>query len=815
MSVGTTQRVDQRVEQPYRDAFLAILHGRGPYRATRGVSGGTGGGFLVIARNTRSLQELQAICAETDAPPGCLTARYRIQSGPAVGTLIAAFASDLRALMGLGVSGSPPPPPSGDLLPAVGPNIHGPWERLFASSVLIERLQSLKSAGQLDKSWLTDFFRELGLGQDAQSASGPLVLFGEVEDAGSIQDWADATTSVLPLLPNGVGIVMAGAPKEFRTPIDSTVNTPDGGRYVEFEVPDIGPSTEDVLRYTEAALSGDQTAKRDRLNVGRYAAALSRLVLLPETKPLTIGIQGPWGSGKSSFMELIRQELIEQAAEKEAPALRKDLEDTEHQLQAKEHEMLLADGDRQKVLDAERAELDERREGFLVDLEVAARRRVIPVFFNAWLYENATQIWAGLAAAITSRLEQTIPFWLRVRIRIAYALRLRGSEFWIGFVAPVIATVAIGGLLFVTGLGLRAQVIAQNLPSWLDWLSNVLPLAPALVTIAFIAWRFYLLARPLGERVAGYVGPRNYRERLGFQHQVLDDLQYIRTAVSRRFHPGPAGALARARAPIVVVFVDDLDRCSQDHIMEILQAINLILGASDFFVFLGIDTDMIYRAIADHYHLEADSPQMESFPSNYLRKIIQLSFYLPATSPAGRFAFVSQLFSANARGEHARKAAAPSGGVEPLPEVHLGPLDYDYRLIMPIRVKVTTNVVDTWNELKAFDDFKNFIEGNPRELKRLINVHRLTKILLQRSEASLTIARQRKLVEWLIFCGRWPDLVDDVMRCARDNPTGSDAIQQLIDRPAGGGRSGSRRGSPYFANRSRPPGTRPGPSEFA
>ena len=126
-------------------------------------------------------------------------------------------------------------------------------------------------------------------------------------------------------------------------------------------------------------------------------------MLLPETKPITLGIHGPWGSGKSSFMELIRQELIRQAAETEAPTLSKSLDATEHQLQATEHDMLLAEGDRQAALDTERAAQDEKREQLLLQLERAAQRRVISVFFNAWQYENATQVWAGLAAATRAR----------------------------------------------------------------------------------------------------------------------------------------------------------------------------------------------------------------------------------------------------------------------------------------------------------------------------------------------------------------------------------------------------------------------------
>jgi hypothetical protein len=62
---------------------------------------------------------------------------------------------------------------------------------------------------------------------------------------------------------------------------------------------------------------------------------------------------------------------------------------------------------------------------------------------------------------------------------------------------------------------------------------------------------------------------------------------------------------------------------------------------------------MIYRAIEKHYGLDdpENDGQGETFAENYLRKIIQLSFHLPETSPEQRFTFVEQMFSVQARKE--------------------------------------------------------------------------------------------------------------------------------------------------------------------
>ena len=121
---------------PYREAFLALLHGLVP--GPNPSSAPPTSGFLVVARKTRSLQELQAICTEPDAPPDCLTARYRIQSGPALGTLIVAFASDLLTLAQLDPGGGASPALAGDLQPAWGPNVRQTsWDRILASQAWI------------------------------------------------------------------------------------------------------------------------------------------------------------------------------------------------------------------------------------------------------------------------------------------------------------------------------------------------------------------------------------------------------------------------------------------------------------------------------------------------------------------------------------------------------------------------------------------------------------------------------------------------------------------------------------------------------
>jgi hypothetical protein len=92
-------------------------------------------------------------------------------------------------------------------------------------------------------------------------------------------------------------------------------------------------------------------------------------------------------------------------------------------------------------------------------------------------------------------------------------------------------------------------------------------------------------------------------------------------------------------------------------------------------------------------------------------------------------------------------------------------MSWDLNALGTPLVAHVADVEDTAAELAMFRALERFLVGNPRQLKRLVNLHRLVKILLYPPGGSRppTDDAQRKLVKWLVFCERWWRLVDDVL----------------------------------------------------
>jgi KAP family P-loop domain len=677
---------------------------------------------VVVAR-AASLQPLQALCHEKDdVVPTLLTARYRLRGGPVFGNLLVALANDVRA-----VAGGTPGQTLGDLLPAPEPDSlwpelaqGGQWPTFDAPD------------GRVHVGWVQALMAAIA---SALPSHRRLVLFCEVEGGleQPLPEWMVIGGPAISL-PRNFTIVVSDAPRGWTGP--------------EVEAPQGAAGSEEVFTFVEAALSGDQAAEVDRLGVAPLADGLARLIMLPQTRPLTVGVQAPWGWGKSSFVAFVRNALV-----RHAPA---NLEPTPELVQLEALDAILA-GDldhEERGSDAEvavkrRNQAQQRRE-LLQELERRATRDVICVSFNAWRYEGSEQVWAGLARAITAAMEGTLSWRARLWSRIVYAYRRRKLEFWLGFVAPVVLAM----LVAVLAIALGVADAGDELSGWTEGIAAVV--APA-AAFLLIAWRFLRVIQPVSVQVAGYVQGPDYAAHMGYQNEVIEDLKFLHERVEGE--------------PRVVVCVDDLDRCSDESIMETLQAINLVLGASDFFVVLAIDPDMIYRAIARQRGISDEDEAAEVFAENYLRKIIQLPLVLPGRSADQRFGFVSQLFSPAAQREFRRaEETVEPPAAEPPPADDGTPFTFDPGAIIPPRVRILREVQDTKDELEALEASRHLLNDNPRELKRLVNVHRLVKILLQRPDAPPTPDQQRKLMAWLVFCAAKPGDVDDLLAQAATRP---------------------------------------------
>jgi len=173
-----------------------------------------------------------------------------------------------------------------------------------------------------------------------------------------------------------------------------------------------------------------------------------------------------------------------------------------------------------------------------------------------------------------------------------------------------------------------------------------------------------LEAATTGRLLANFIADRasssDYRKHLGVLALVRDDFEKLSGLIEEENwrlspdepHEEPRGdGLKRfkdlgeeekdkdRRINRIVLYIDDLDRCPPNKVVEVLQAVHLLLAFPLFVVVVGVDARWVTKSLETRYrellHVDTKAPIGDdsllfgaATPNDYLEKIFQIPFWL-------------------------------------------------------------------------------------------------------------------------------------------------------------------------------------------
>jgi hypothetical protein len=256
------------------------------------------------------------------------------------------------------------------------------------------------------------------------------------------------------------------------------------------------------------------------------------------------------------------------------------------------------------------------------------------------------------------------------------------------------------------------------------------------------------------------------------------------------------GLLSQANISRIVVFIDDLDRCSSTKVIETFETIKLFLNSPSSTFVIGADAAKIEQAVGDVYKVTDARRQKD-----YLEKIVQIPFNIPEQDLRDIACYVGMLIV----GRHLPAEQWPRLiGERPTFYKADSVEDAFYKWPVDNRaVFVAGSIDDVVAELKAIMPYAvslgRGLRGNPRQIKRFLNILGLRRRLA--AENALRI-EPGVLVKLTVLEYVWPDffnavvenvdpqngrspLIEEVTKAAdvSEKPSGSKLVSDALAQP--------------------------------
>ena len=207
----------------------------------------------------------------------------------------------------------------------------------------------------------------------------------------------------------------------------------------------------------------------------------------------------------------------------------------------------------------------------------------------------------------------------------------------------------------------------------------------------------------------------------------------------------------------IVLYIDDLDRCPEERVVEVLEAVNLLMAYPLFVVVVGVDPRWVKNALIKRHRLQfenkAEQNGQESIsPSTYLEKIFQVPFNLKSASdknvkhmlktlaetvPEPSDTVQSESITNNLAVSDTNKIDAnpekekdPSTKSEAVSSTEDSETTNKKKETAP-KLKIKTvpyeSLVFSTEELESIQNMSIIVGPSPRAIKRFVNIFRIVK----------------------------------------------------------------------------------------
>ncbi|MGC4094431.1 MAG: P-loop NTPase fold protein [Polyangiaceae bacterium] len=286
-----------------------------------------------------------------------------------------------------------------------------------------------------------------------------------------------------------------------------------------------------------------------------------------------------------------------------------------------------------------------------------------------------------------------------------------------------------------------------------------------------------------------------YRKNLGVISAIHEDFKELAGFLK------PNGV--KPNVERIILYIDDLDRCPPQRVVEVLQAIHLILSLPLFVVVVGVDSRWLLDSLAAYQRQQFPSDAVAvdaTRPQQYLEKIFQIPFTLTPMSSDGYQALVGALLgphvdaapddvrSDDDAGARQQSGHAELGHSEATPARRATAIERPEEQRPDLAPRGLRLEPRELTYMKGLSD----LIGSPRSAKRFVNLYRIVRATLDDVELDRLIEGGYKPTQiWLALVIGNPKLGAEIFEqvLSRKLSSAADLGVWCQERQARGGRS--------------------------